>query len=392
MPVVYDPFSQQIFDDPYEIYAHLRREQPLYRNAERDFWALMRASDIQPVLRDHTTYSNIGGVDLDGADTLIGEGNFLDEDPPDHDVLRKAVQASFSARTVTQLEGFVERRVRDLLAACAQQPDEIDLIERLAAPLPLAVICHLLGVPPTDQTRVMALVHRFTSRDVASEHVPERALTARAELADVFTALARQRRTDPHEDVLSLLAAAEIDGARLRDETIVGIVLIIFTAGSETISNLLGNVVWNLWRHPGQRELLQSGAVSAEDALEELVRYDAPVQNTMRTLLADAELLGQRLPRGARLLLVLASANRDEARYERPGELDLRREPRRHMGFGYGIHFCLGAPLARLQGRAVLRLLCESRLRFDVAGEPLRRTKVDARGFARLPVRAVREV
>jgi cytochrome P450 len=388
--VVYDPFSQQTFDDPYEVYARLRREQPLYHNPERDFWALARAADIQPVLQDHATFSNTGGVDLDGADTLIGDGNFLDEDPPRHDVLRKVVQGSFAARRMASLADWVREWAGGVLADCAENAEQFDFVERIAAPLPLGVICHLLGVPAEDHEQVKALVHRFTSRDVGTEQVPARALTARDELAAYFTELAQRRRAQPADDVLSLLACAEEDGERLRDVTIIGIVLIIFTAGSETVSNLLSNVVWNLWRHPDQRELLLRGEVAVDRAVEELVRYDAPVQNTMRTLLADSELLGTLVPAGSRLLLLLASANRDDERFERPDVLDLRREPRRHMGFGYGIHFCLGAPLARLQGRTVLALLSELGLRFDVDGEPVRRTKVDSRGFARLPVRVVR--
>jgi cytochrome P450 len=383
--VRYDPFAQQVFDDPYPIYELLRREQPLYHSGELDFWALSRAADIQPVLQDHARFSNSNGVDLDGADQLIGDGNFLDEDPPRHDVLRKIVHGSFNARTVASLADYVEQRVGELLDACAQL-GRFDFVENLSSPLPLAVICHILGVPLADHGRVAELVHHFTSRDVGSATVPERAIAARDELAEYFAALAHSRRQQHRSDVLSHVAHSEVEGGRLSDATIVGIVLILFTAGSETVSNMLSNSIVNLHRAPEQRQLLYRGDVPVERAVEELIRFDAPVQSTMRTVLEDTEVLGETIPAGARLLLVTGSANRDEQRYDRPDVLDFTREPRRHMGFGYGIHFCIGAPLARLQARIALDQLVRRGLTCVPVGDGVRRTKVDSRGFAALPV------
>ncbi len=179
---------------------------------------------------------------------------------------------------------------------------------------------------------------------------------------------------------------AQVEGRHLSDQTILGIVLLLCAAGSETVSSLLSGAIWNLDRDPRQRALLYGGRVPVDRVVEELARFDAPIQNTMRTVVEDVELLGEAVPAGARLLLIVASANRDERRFDAPAVLDFTREPRRHMGFGYGIHFCLGAPLARLQGRIVFEALVRRRLELHVQGPGERRTKVDVRGFAALPV------
>ncbi len=384
----YDPFAQETFEDPYPIYERLREDHPLYHNHERDFWALSRARDIQPVLHDHASFSNANGVDLDGGDQIIGDGNFLDEDPPRHDVMRKIVHGSFNARTVATLADFVERRIGELLDVCAQLR-RFDFVETLSSPLPLSVICHILGVPSSDHDKMAHLVHRFTSRDVGSSVVPERALLAREELAEYFKALAGRRREHPEDDVLSHVAQAEIDGVQLADETIVGLVLILFTAGSGTVSNMLSNSIVNLHRWPEQREMLFAGEVAVDRAVEELIRFDAPIQNTMRTVCEDTQLLGQTIPAGARLLLVLGSANRDEERYQHADRLDFGREPQRHMGFGYGIHFCIGAPLARLQARTALEHLIRRKMIFDPTGTGVRNANVDSRGFSVLPVQLI---
>jgi cytochrome P450 len=383
---IYDPFSTETFEDPYPTYQTLRDRCPVYHNLELDFWAVALADDIQAVLQDHAAFSNTGGVDLDGGDLMFGEGNFLVQDPPQHDVLRKVVQQAFSARTVTTLAAYVAGEVDSLLGEI-EEKRRFDFVETVSGRLPMRVVSHILGVPREDQQQLARWLGRLFSREAGTTSAPEEAFAAREEFAAYFLDLAAERRKGPRDDVLSAIARATIDGDGIDDDLLVGLLLLLFAAGSETVSNLLSNSVWNLAHDEQQLDLLYRNEVDPRSAVEELVRFDSPIQTTMRTVIAPTQVRGKMLVPGTRVLLLIGSANRDESRFTGAEVLDLRRPPRRHMGFGYGIHFCLGAPLARLQASLFLEAIVSRGLRFHPDGTHERRTKVDSRGFQRLDVR-----
>jgi cytochrome P450 len=383
---VYDPFSEATFEDPYPAYQLLRDDYPLYHNLELDFWAVALADDIQAVLQDHAAFSNTGGVDLDGGDLMFGEGNFLVHDPPQHDVLRKVVQHAFSARTVTTLGAYVADQVEVLLNEIEGR-GRFDFVATLSARLPMRVVSHILGVPHEDQPRLAGWLATLFSREAGITHAPEEAFDARQEFAEYFLDLAAERQKEPRDDVLSGIVCPTADHDGIDGDLLVGLLLLLFAAGSETVSNFLSNSVWNLALHEEQAELLYRNGIDARPAVEELARFDSPIQTTMRTVVAPVQVRDEVLQPGSRVLLLIGSANRDESRFANADVLDLRRPPRRHMGFGYGIHFCLGAPLARLQASLFLEAIVSRGLRFHPDGEHERRTKVDSRGFHRLDVR-----
>ncbi|HEX7290424.1 MAG TPA: cytochrome P450 [Conexibacter sp.] len=381
----FDPYAPSVIADPFPAYRVLREEHPVYRSERRDFWALSRAADVYEAMRDWPTFSSSKGMDLDETGSMFGPGNFLNMDPPAHDQLRKVVRGSFSARRIGALEPMVRARVAELFDGFAGR-ETVDLAAELAAPLPLWMISELLGVPHADREQMGARIHAVLHREAGDPEIPPSAHRAHAELRPYFAALAAERRRDPREDALTEMVTARLDDAPLSDEVILALCLTLFAAGSETVSNFVSNSLLVLAEHPDERAALFAEPAGIPTAIEELLRYESPVQNLVRTTMEPVVLHGVELPADSRMLLLLGSANRDERRVEGPDRLDLTREPRRHLAFGEGVHFCLGAPLARLQSRVVLEEIARRAPRYAVAGPVARVAKVNSRGLESLPV------
>jgi unspecific monooxygenase len=307
-------------------------------------------------------------------------------DPPDHTRLRRLVSKAFTARLIERLRPRIEQVVQELLADAS---GEVDLIRALAYPLPVILISELLGVPAQDRDRFKGwsdALARGLDPDflLPAADIAERD-QARLEFAAYFQELSALRRSDPRDDLLSALVAVSDGGDALTEQELLATCILLLVAGHETTVNLIGNGALALLRHPDQLAWLRTHPEAVPAAIEELLRYDPPVQLTLRTALQDTELAGATIKRGELVLLLTGAANRDPTVFEDPDRLDLQRAASGHLSFGLGIHFCLGAPLARLEGEIALAAL----LRRDITlagGDLAYRDNLVLRGLARLPV------
>lgn len=382
----YDPFAGTLLGDPYPTSAYLREEAPAFFSEHHGFWALSRHEDVVAALRDWEVFSAAAGVDIDGTGDQYGAGDFLEEDPPLHDQLRNVVREFFVPKRIRAgFEDFIRDEIRRLLSP-AETEGGVDLADALAWPLPVAVGTTLLGIPTSDRPHLLGLQRRFAARTPGSREVPDDALFAASELRGYFADLLRRRRSLPSADIVSAIATAEVSGRPLGDSG-VGMLFLLFVASIETTASSIGNAVSLLASYPFQRSWLAENPAAIEPAVEEVLRFEAPVQVTKRVTTREVELHGIPVPARSEVFLVLAAANRDPRRYERADEFDVRRQHLRHVAFGEGIHHCLGAPLARLEVRLVIEHLLMASPEYEVLGPGERLPSHFVRGFSELPGR-----
>ena len=393
----FNPFLPEVHADPYPLYHRLRAEDPVHRNGP-GFWVLTRYADVVAVLRDprmsrdprrSAQYQLIQRGNAGEDPWEDGAPSMLFVDPPDHTRLRTLVNKAFTPAAIGRLRSRVEELVEGLLDRVAGT-GEMDVVDDLAYPLPVTVICELLGVPPADQTRFRdwsgALVHLLDP--LVAEDVLERALRARAALRGYLGDLVAERRAHPAGDLLTALVAAEDEGHRLSEQELISMCMLLLVAGHETTVNLIANGTLALLGHPAERARLAADPALAASAVEELLRYDSPVQLTSRHATTDLEVGGQLVREGETVITALGAANRDPAQFPDPDRLHLARSPNRHVAFGGGIHFCLGAPLARMEAQVALAALLRRLPGLACGGEePTWRDTVTLRGLATLPVR-----
>jgi cytochrome P450 len=377
---IWDPFTTTFTDDPYPIYKVLRDEYPAYHNQVRDVWALSRYADVADASTDWQTFSSegsLGGIDLDHTSRdQFGEGTIVEKDPPVHDQLRAMVRHRFTAKTVQQLEPFLRAEVQRLLAPW--DGNEIEVMEALAYPLTIDLITALIGVDAADRAYVGERFKAAFERDPGSSEIPARAHAAAADVRAVFADLARRRRDQPGDDVMT-----DVLAAGLSERIAVGLCFGVLGAGVATASGLVAACLYLLGTHPDERAKVVADEARIPRAIDEMVRYDTPLQNLARTTTREVELHGETLPAGARVALLWGSANRDERRFENPDRLDFDRGPKRHFAFGNGIHFCLGAPLARLEARIAIEEVLARMPQFAVA-RTTRIVKQNERSFEEL--------
>jgi cytochrome P450 len=359
----FDPWSAEFIAHPYDVYAELRADAPVVFHEATGQWLVSRYADVNALLRDRRlgrTYTHrfsheeFGQTPPDPAHepfhTLNGHG-LLDLEGPDHTRIRRLVAKAFTPRMVEGLRPTVARLAGELVDELVEEGGG-DLISAVAEPLPVAVIAEMLGVPAADRHLLRpwsaAITGMFELNP--SAETAERAVRASVEFSDYLRALIRERRAAPGEDLVSALIAAQEDGDALSEQEMVSTCVLLLNAGHEATVNTTGNGWWALLRNPDQLALLRS-AVDAHlpTAIEELMRYDTPLQMFERWVLEDIEVAGVTIPRGSELALLFGSANRDGARFADPDRLDVTRADNPHITFGAGIHFCLGAPLARLE-------------------------------------------
>ena len=350
-PYEYDLFSPEVQDDPYPVYEWLLAQGPVYRNEERDFYAVARFEDVAANLRDWQRFSSLSGVRPDDLLEMQGP-SIIAMAPPRHRELRQVVQPAFLPQEISRLEPVVEQKAHALLQDLAGQ-DQVDIVEAFVKPLPVLVVCHLMGLPEADAEMLKHWADETAATSAADGTTSVSARAAAKNLRDYFAGLLAERRRRPGDDLISLLAAS-VTGPQ--DEAI-GMCNLLFEAGNSTTSSLIGNSLVALAEHPGERAWLAEDQAGWPSAIEELLRYDAPVQNLSRVLTEAVNVQRLTIPAGATVVLVLGAANRDPREWDAPNELRLRRPPRRNLAFGAGIHHCIGAPLARLEGRIGLRLL-----------------------------------
>ena len=397
--VTYNPLSRSLRVNPYPIYRELRERDPVHRSQLIGGWVLSRYDDVVSVLRDPRFSAddrNSARYDKDRARLIragILEPDSVDTppmlrlDPPDHSRQRALVNKAFTPRVVKAMRTRVETIVKEQLDEIAN--GGLDVIRDLAYPLPVRVIAEMIGVPSEDQVRfkhwsdevVLGLGHP-SLEDI------RRSNTASRELSEYFEKIAEQRRRSPEPDLLSALLAAEEAGDRLSSEELYANLVLLLVAGNETTTNLIGNGMRALLRHPEQLEALRADPDGIEGAVHELLRYDGPVQATSRIALEDLELHGRRIRRGQQVILLLGSANHDPEQFEEPERLDVARaDAHRHLAFGYGAHYCVGAPLARLEAEVAIQGLLERYPSMKLAGDATDwNDNLILRGLRSLPV------
>jgi cytochrome P450 len=390
--VEFDPYAYEVHEDPYPFYARLRAQAPAYRNESLGFWALSRHADVLAAFKDPLTFSNRHGVSLDSdafhanADTTM---SFLAMDPPRHTRMRALVSRGFTPRRVADLEPRVRAIAAEHLSALAGR-ERCDFIADFAGKLPMDVISEMLGVPRADRAELRAWADTVVHRDEGVQGMPSEAGAAALRMLDYFVRMVAERRRSPRDDLTGALLAAEIDGDRLSDREVIGFLFLMVVAGNETTTKLLGNAVYWLDRNPAQRAKLADDPELIPRWVEETLRYDNSTQALARLVARDVELHGEKLREGDKAVLLVGSANRDERAFPDPDRYDVERNTSRSLSFGQGTHFCLGAALARLEGRVALEELWERFPGWRVEPEGrVRVHSVNVRGFAALPMRLV---
>lgn len=366
----YDLYSTTFKRDPYPLYAKLRAETPVLRNAglspNEKFWFVTGYAEAETVLRDHKrfvkNYHNTLTAEqraqlppLPRLAQLLDQ-HMLNLDGADHMRQRTLVNKAFTTRIITSMHDRVQR-IADELLDNIQAKGAMDLIDEYAFPLPIVVIAEMLGIPAADRDRFRAWSDAFVTPSLTEEEW-RRAERLLNEFTDYLGEIFAARRKEPRSDLITALIQAEEAGDQLSEEEIYSMVVLLIVAGHETTVNLIGNGTLALLRHPDQLALLKADPTLMPNAVEELLRYDGPVERaTLRFAATDLALGGQQIRRGEALAVVLGSANRDDAQFDQPDTLDLRRDNSRHLAFGYGVHYCVGAPLARMEGRIALTTL-----------------------------------
>ena len=384
-PVGYDPLAPHVMDDPYPYYRALLADHPLYYSSARDVWALCRYGDLRPALKDWHTFSSAEGVNIEpGFSETIGP-EILNMDPPRHDQLRRLVSHHFSNSTVGAYEPMVRAFAHKLIDELSAEGGG-DFAADFSQRLPVLVICRLMGIPLSDESAVRQLAHDMLLALSGSDEFNDVSTAAADELRRYMGELVAARRRSPRDDVISSLANGEIDGEPIGAEEMFAMCLIIYLAGNTTTSSLVSNGLYLLAQHPDQQARLAATPEAVPNAVEELLRYESPVQWTSRVATRDVELHGQVVPAGSRVMMLLAAAHRDPRVFDDPNKFDVFRRPRRHLGFGDGVHRCVGAPLARLEGRVALEVIFERVPNFRLAGEPERLHISTERGLASLPL------
>ncbi len=387
--VAFNFFSRRLLANPYPIYRRLQTRDPVHRSRLIKGWVLSRHEDIDAVLRDSRRFGNDRASTQDANLRFDSEEprSMLYRDPPDHTRLRSLVSKAFTPRAVRALRPRVEKIADDLLDSL-DGADSFDVIDAIAYPLPVAVICEMLGVPQEDRGPF-----REWSNDASLSIEPllddRRVATSKdtlSKLRDYFSDLAERRRADPGEDLVSVLTQIEDEGDRLSHLELQLMLVLLLVAGNETTRNLVGNGLLALLRNPEQLDRLRREPDLIGPAVEELTRYDSPVQIDGRSVREDTEVGGVPMERGQYLMLLLGAANRDPEAFDDPDVLDVSRERNPHLGFGRGIHHCLGAPLARMEAEVMLGKLLERFPNVRLAGTPSRRRQIVLRGLSSLPV------
>lgn len=377
MGVSFEPFDPAIFDDPYPIYARLRSDAPLYRGPTHRFWTLSRFADIKAALADHQLFSSditrggigitpeeAGGAELPERAHELPPGNLIVMDPPQHTAYRKVIAKRFLQKNMAPFEATV-RTVVDQLVDEFIVKGEVDIVEDFASAVPALVFADVLGVPQSrfrDLQRWAAeLTTVPTTSDGAAVHQE-----AVAAVSALFAEMLPFKQAHPADDLLTDMARATGDGGTYSERDFVGMATSMLIAGNDTTANLLASAIYLLAKHPDQRARLVHDLSLVGNAVEEILRYEPPVHGLARVLTRDAELYGQPLSEGDKVLLLYASGNRDEQVFDDGETFDVTRQITQHLSFGHGVHYCVGLHLGRLESRMALRTFLERIPEYDV--------------------------
>ena len=396
--VVFDPFSEDFFNSPYETYRQMREEAPVYYDEKYDFYALTRHEDVAAAFKDYETYSSARGVDL----AMVRSGvqpdpkSIIFMDPPEHRNMRSLLNKVFTPRAIqSQKEMVIETIERFLNAA---NPDQFDVVQDFSAPFPVEVITAMLGVAPEYRQQIRIWIDETLSREPGQVEVGETGVQASIETGMFYYNLIQQRRSELGDDLFSKLITAEIerengDKTGLDDVEIAGFATLLGGAGAETVTKLVGNAAVAFGRNPEQWQKLQDDRSKIGAAVEELLRYEAPSQYNVRCSLKEVHLHGVTIPAGKPVFLIGGSANRDPEAWTDPDKFDIDRDPHEaiNVGFGYGIHSCLGAALARMESAIALEKLLDFMPRYELDWPACKRVNMqNVAGWKNVPVRVLR--
>ena len=338
--------------NPFPHYERMRESAPVFHDEQSGSWHVFGYEDVQRVLSEHAAFSSRMVPDDPSETGQLFAASLISTDPPRHRQLRSLVTQAFTPKAVDALAPRISALAEEMLDVIAPT-GTADLIEALAYPLPVIVIAELMGIPAEDRNRFKQWSDVIVSQTrTGAENVDHRATNR--EMTEYFLAMIEQRRSRPGNDLISSLLAAEIEGQKLSVAELLGFCSLLLVAGNETTTNLIGNAVLSFTEAPETIGRLAADPSLLPQAIEEVLRYRSPVQSMYRVTATDTTLGGLPIPAGSPVVAWIGSANRDERQFERPERFDIQRSPNRHLAFGQGIHFCLGAPLARLEARIAL--------------------------------------
>jgi len=385
-PVHLDPYDHAFHRDPYPYYKVLRDREPVYYNAERGFWLLTRWADVHAAFRDFKTFCNAGAVALEAeAESALPYPMFIGMDPPDHTRVRHLFGALMTPDRLRVLEGYIREKTRRLVTPHLAS-GHFDFVADLGCYLPMNVISALIHIPESDQDRVRGWADDLILRDDKQDDLSQRNIDGYMNMADYFRRhIASHRANYMEDDLLGAMLQAERLGKMTEDE-LIGSLILLAIAGNETTTKLIGNLAYRLWQHPEQRQWLIDDPALIAKAVEEILRFDGSSQIIVRRVGRDVELHGKWLKQGDRVGLCIISANRDERKFANPDVFDIRRGSRDHMAFGFGIHACMGAALARLETRVVFEELLTLIPHYHIDESGLRMAhNPNVRGFTHVP-------
>ena len=393
---LYHLLDPDVLADPYPLYRRLRTESPVHWDPFLHAWVVTRYADVVTVLHRFSaartpTPEQLDAIGLSSlapvAALMVRQMLFLDA--PAHTRIRSLAAQAFTPRRVAELRRHIQEIADTLLDAVVAR-GRMDVIQDLAAPLPAIVTAEMLGVPTTDHPQLKAWSADFAEMLGNFQHNPDRAarvLRSTEDMVGYFQAAVREQRTRPRPGLVSAMLHAEIDGDRFTEDEVIANCIITMIGGQETTTNLIGNGVLALLRHPDELERLRREPALIGSAIEELLRYESPSQHTARLAPEDTVLGGQPIRRRQAVIAVMAAANRDPERFPDPDRLDLARPDNRHLAFGWAAHFCFGAPLARLEGQIAMSTLLRRLAALRLETSPLEwRTNLGLRGLTGLPI------
>jgi cytochrome P450 len=383
-PFLFNPLDPSVRRDPYALYARGRREHPAFVHAGLPIplVSVFRYSDVQAVLRDTDGFSNDFArgrlIPPDVAEIAkSAPPSMLGMDPPDHTRLRSLVNKAFTPRIVRQLEPRLRQVAHELLDAALEQR-EVDLVQALTYPLPVIAIAEIIGVPAEDREQFKQWSDKAVSTLGLAFFEPptvermQKQLSVRDEMSRYFVPLAEARRREPKDDLLTGLVQAEHEGSKLDHEEMLAMLVLLLVAGNETTTTLIGNAVLTLLEHPGELKRLRDDPTLMASAVDEVLRFESPIQFDPRRATRDTEIAGAKIAENTLVLNWIGSANRDEQAFERPDAFDVGRKKNPHLAFGYGTHHCLGHNLARLEASIALEVLLARTKGFErTGGDPL---------------------
>lgn len=396
--VLFDPFSEDFFNSPYETYRRMREEAPVYYSREYDFYALTRHDDVAAAFKDYETYSSAYGVDL--AQVRKGHvaehGSIIAMDPPEHRRMRGLLNKVFTPRAILSFKGLVGELIDKHLSAV--NPDGFDFVQDFSAPFPVDVMATLQGVPDEDHQQIRLWIDDLLHRDPGQVEASAAGMKSAVDMAIYYYRLIKHRRESLGEDLLSRLIRSEVEcddgGTRPLDNIeITEFATLLGGAGAETVTKLIGNAAVVFAKCPDQWQKLLDDPGKVPSAVEELLRYEAPAQYNVRRSMREVTLHGVTIPAGKPVFLVGASANRDPLAWNDPDVFDIDRDrtQSQNLGLGYGIHSCLGAALARLESVIALERMLDFMPRYEVDWAACKRVNMqNVAGWSNVPVRVQR--